>query len=327
MSIAILGAGAFGTALAIALANDGRDVRLWSRDFEKAAAIQRARVNAAKLQGIRLPDLILVTSDLADLAGASALLLAVPAQQSGALLKAHSAAFPDAPIVCCAKGIEQGSQKLQSQVVAAHLPKARIAALTGPGFAAEIAAGLPTALTLACVSPDTGVAMQSLLSTPRLRLYLTRDIRGAQLGGALKNVIALACGMSAGAGLGESARAALMTRGFAEMNRLALALGAHPETLTGLSGLGDLALTCTSVQSRNFASGHALGAGKTANANATVEGIATAHAACALAKSNNVDLPIANAVAAVLSARITIPQAMELLLTRPLRSEQGESTQ
>ncbi len=326
MNIAILGAGAFGTALAIALANDGRKVVLWSRDHDIAHDIEETRQNSRHLPGIRLPVGVLVTADLENLKDTAAILLAVPAQQTAALLAATAAKLPRSPVVLCAKGIEQSTQYLQSEIAAKLLPKRPIAALTGPGFAAEIASGLPTALTLACDDPQAGTVLQSLLSTARLRLYLTPDIRGAQLGGALKNVIALACGMSVGAGLGESARAALMTRGFAEMNRLALAMGAEPETLSGLSGLGDLALTCTSIQSRNFANGFALGAHKNTAPNTTVEGIATAFAACDLAKAQGVDMPIANAVAAILIGQLTIAQAMDMLLTRPLRAENnGES--
>jgi glycerol-3-phosphate dehydrogenase (NAD(P)+) len=208
--------------------------------------------------------------------------------------------------------------RLQSELAAGA--GRRLAALTGPGFAGEIARGLPTALTLACADAGVGRALQELLAAPRLRLYLTDDMVGAQLGGALKNVVAIACGMVEGARLGASARAALMTRGFAEMSRLAVAMGGRAETLAGLSGLGDLSLTCSSGQSRNFALGRAMGAGE-ARPGGTVEGVATARAACELGRRHGVELPIAAAVADVLDGTTTLGGAMEALLARPLREE------
>ena len=219
--------------------------------------------------------------DLAALAGAEAVLLAVPAQATEGFLAAHAAALPRAPLVLCAKGIGARGLRLQTEIAAAAAPRHALAALTGPGFAGEIARGLPTALTPRLRGPRVGRRCRQGLSTRRLRLYLTDDVTGAELGGALKNVVAIACGMVEGAGLGASARAALMTRGFAEMTRLAVAMGARPETLSGLSGLGDLSLTCNSGQSRNFALGRALGAGA-ARPGGTVEGVATARAACQL---------------------------------------------
>ena len=259
--IAVIGAGAFGTALAVAEAAEGREVRLWGRDAAAMAEAERAR-RAPRLPDAALPETLRCVSDLAELRAASAVLLALPAQVTGTFLGAQGAALPSAPVVLCAKGIDAGGLGLQTEIAAASAPGRDLAALTGPGFAAEIARGLPTALTLACADPRVGRELQAGLATRRLRLYLTDDVIGAQLGGALKNVIAIACGMVEGAGLGASARAALMTRGFAEMTRLAVALGARPETLAGLSGLGDLSLTCNSAQSRNFALGRALGAGE-----------------------------------------------------------------
>jgi glycerol-3-phosphate dehydrogenase (NAD(P)+) len=205
-------------------------------------------------------------------------------------------------------------------MAAAALPGRPLAVLTGPGFAGEIARGLPTALTLACADADLGRRLQAALATPRLRLYVSEDVTGAQLGGALKNVVAIACGMVEGARLGMSARAALMTRGFAEMTRLAVAMGARPETLAGLSGLGDLSLTCTSEQSRNFALGAALGAGQVPSSG-TVEGVATARAACRLGARHGVETPIAAAVADVLDGALTLDGAMDALLSRPLKEE------
>ncbi len=317
--IGVIGAGAFGTALAVAEAAAGRAVRLWGRDAPRMAAAERTRETQA-LPGVALPPGLAATGDLAALADAGAILLVVPAQATEAFLAAHGAALPAVPLVLCAKGIDARTLRTQTGIAAALLPGHRLAALTGPGFAGEIARGLPTALTLACTDPVLGRALQAGLATPRLRLYLTDDVTGAELGGALKNVVAIACGMVEGARLGASARAALMTRGFAEMTRLAVAMGARPETLAGLSGLGDLSLTCNSTQSRNFLAGHALGAGAARPAG-TVEGVATARAACQLGARHGVELPIAAAVADVLEGAATIGEAMEALLSRPLREE------
>lgn len=312
--IAVVGAGAFGTALAVVQSRAGRRVALWGRDAARLAATRET----LRLPGVALPSGIDVTSDLRALAGAEATLLALPAQATGPFLAEHAGRLPDAPLVLCAKGLDAGTLRLQSQIaIAANRP---LAALTGPGFAGEIARGLPTALTLACSEPPLGRRLQALLATPRLRLYVTEDITGAQLGGALKNVVAIACGMADGAGLGHSARAALMTRGFAEMLRLAAALDARPETLAGLSGLGDLSLTCNSPQSRNFALGRALGAGEP-SPGGTVEGVATARAACQLGRRLGVELPIAAAVADVLDGAATLEGAIEALLSRPLKEE------
>lgn len=322
MRIGVLGAGAFGTALAVALAREGRPVVLWSRSAEAAGRIDQARENAAHLPGVALPAALRVSAALQDLRGSGAILLAVPAQATADLLSAVGADLPPCPIVLCAKGIERGTWCLQTEILEAALPGREAAVLTGPGFAGEIGRGLPTALTLAAADEAAGTALQAMLATPRLRLYRLTDTRGAQIGGALKNVVAIACGMAAGAGLGESARAALMTRGFAEMLRLALALGARAETLTGLSGLGDLALTCTSARSRNFALGQALGEGRAPD-RATTEGVETARAACDLGRAQGVDLPIAAAVAQVLAGETGVDGAMEALLTRPLRAEGG----
>jgi glycerol-3-phosphate dehydrogenase (NAD(P)+) len=317
--IAVVGAGAFGTALAVAEATEGRRVLLWGRDAAAQAAAEAARTSP-KLPGVRLPDGLACVADLAMLAGADAVLLVLPAQATEPFLAAHAAALPDAPLVLCAKGVDAYRLRLQTGIAAAYLPGRPLAALTGPGFAAEIAAGLPTALTLACAEHGLGRRLQAGLTTGRVRLYLSDDVVGAQLGGALKNVVAIACGIAEGARLGHSARAALMTRGFAEMSRLAVAMGARPETLAGLSGLGDLSLTCNSAQSRNFALGRALGAGE-ARPGGTVEGVATARAACQLGTRAGVELPIAAAVADVLDGRLSVEGAMQALLARPLRDE------
>jgi glycerol-3-phosphate dehydrogenase (NAD(P)+) len=317
--IGVIGAGAFGTALAVAQAAEGREVRLWGRNSAAMAAAETARATP-RLPGVRLPEALRCVAAVADLATADTLLVAVPAQETEPFLEVHAAALPPVPLVLCAKGIATHGLRLQTGIAAACAPGHALAALTGPGFAGEIARGLPTALTLACSDPDVGRRLQKRLATRRLRLYLTDDVTGAELGGALKNVIAIACGIVEGAGTGASARAALMTRGFAEMTRLAVACGARPETLTGLSGLGDLSLTCNSMQSRNFALGRSLGAGET-RPGGTVEGVATARAACQLGAARGVELPIAVAVASVLDGSLTVEGAMETLLARPLREE------
>lgn len=313
MTIGVIGAGAFGTSLAVALAASGKQVLLWSRS--NAAQMQTARLNANYLPDITFPDGLTVTEVLDDLAHCEANLLVVPAQKTEPFLAENQAL--NAPLILCAKGMELASGALQTEIAARH-SDAILAVLTGPSFAADIASGLPTALTLASDNIEIGRQLQRLLSIPRLRIYLSDDPTGAQLGGALKNVIALACGMTIGAGLGESARAAVLTRGFAEMQRVGVALGAKAETLQGLSGLGDLTLTCSSAKSRNYAMGLAIGKGELPDSSATVEGVATAKAA---AKFANVDTPIADAVSAVIGQEITLKQAMDALLSRPLKQE------
>ncbi len=318
--IAVVGAGAFGTALAVVFASEGRPVTLWGRDPARMRELAMHRENRFRLPDVALPPSLDCASDLREVAEASILLLSLPAQSTGAFLRAHAPDLPPVPIVLCAKGIEAGGLRLQSEILAEALPDARVAVLTGPGFATEIGRGLPTALTLAAGENALGAGLLRQLATPRLRLYLSDDMLGAQLGGAMKNVIAIACGLVEGSGLGQSARAALMTRGFAEMTRLAVAMGARAETLSGLSGLGDLSLTCNSPQSRNFALGVALGSGEEP-AGVTVEGAATARAACQLGARHLVELPIATAVANVLDASWTMAQAIEALLSRPLKEE------
>lgn len=313
MSIAILGAGAFGTALAVALSANG-PVTLWARD------IGWGRDNP-RLPGVALPEAVCITDDLHDAAQAETLLLALPAQALGGFLANHAALLDGRHLVCTAKGIDLQKLTGPSTLLAEACPKATVAVLTGPSFAADIARGLPTALTLACADQDAGKALQHDLSTPVLRLYRTADVTGAELGGALKNVIAIAAGVVIGAGLGDSARAAIITRGFAEMTRLAARLGARPETLTGLSGLGDLTLTCTSAQSRNFRFGQALGARQAFDTTTTVEGAATARAVSALSQRIGCDMPIAAMVAALAEGRISVENAAEMLMTRPLKEE------
>lgn len=316
--IAVIGAGAFGTALAISQASQGRPVILWGRDGARMAQIQQMRENAAALPGVTLPKGLSATGDLAQAARAPTVLLSIPTQALRGFLRNHGAALSGATLVACCKGVERGTGLLPTQIITDMLPGARTAVLTGPSFAADISRGKPTALTLATDLPE-GAALQEALSTPTLRLYLSDDPVGAQLGGALKNVIALAAGMVIGADLGESARAALMTRGFAELVRLATAQGAHPETLWGLSGFGDLILTCSSEKSRNFSHGIAFAQGQADPGGKTVEGVMTAHAVSE--QGADMDLPVIHMVSALLKGDISVPHAMDTLLQRPLKSE------
>ncbi|MEE2859765.1 MAG: NAD(P)H-dependent glycerol-3-phosphate dehydrogenase [Pseudomonadota bacterium] len=311
--ISILGAGAFGTALAVALAAKG-PVTLWGRRIDWQGENPR-------LPGVALPKAITVTDDLDAALKAGTILLALPAQKLGVFLDDHAARLDGKCLVSTAKGIDLQRLTGPSTLIAQACPRATVAVLTGPSFAADIARGLPTALTLACAEPDAAEALQQRLSAPVLRLYRTTDVQGAELGGALKNVVAIAAGTVIGAGLGDSARAAIITRGFAEMTRLAAHLGARPETLTGLSGLGDLTLTCTSDQSRNFRFGAALGAGRPFDAATTVEGAATARALVRLAARDGLDLPIAAMVARLAEGEVSVEKAMDHLLRRPLKEE------
>jgi glycerol-3-phosphate dehydrogenase (NAD(P)+) len=317
--IGVLGSGAFGTALAVALANAGREVRLWGRDPEAIEEARRTR-QVTRLPGVVLPENVSVTAEIRDLIPCEALLLAVPMQALNRFLAEHGAVLDRHPLIACAKGVDLTRLEGPTALMALHCPASPSAVLTGPSFAADIARGLPTALTLASTDPE-GEALQHLLSTPVLRLYLSADPVGAELGGALKNVIAIAAGVVMGAGLGESARAALVTRGYTEMQRLALDLGAKAETLSGLSGLGDLVLTCTSLQSRNLRFGMALGGGPAFEAGQTVEGAATARAVTELAHRRGIDMPISAMVAALVSGKIPLEQAVQSLLSRPLKQE------
>lgn len=317
--ILICGAGAFGTALAVSLAQNG-PVTLWARDPSHAQQMQQTRQNARRLPGIFLPDSLTVISGHLP-KGTAPGLLAMPMQTLGGFLQDNATALDARPLVACCKGMDLATGLGPTGVIARLCPAAESAILTGPGFAHDIALGLPTALTLACADDAIGRQLQTCLTTRTLRLYRTIDTTGAELGGALKNVIAIACGAVIGAGLGESARAALMTRGFAEMNRLAHALGAQPETLAGLSGLGDLALTCTSEQSRNYRFGLSIGRGAAFDPAITVEGAATARAALARAHALGIELPITEAVNALVTGELRVGQAMDMLLSRPLKEE------
>ncbi len=320
MSVSVIGAGAFGTALAISLAEISQ-ILLWSRSEEQIQAIAKHGENTTRLPGFALPSGVTVTGDIQQAAAAQILLLAVPMQQLRRNLKDHKAFFDGKTLIACCKGVELGTHQGPVTIINDEVPGSVSALLTGPSFARDIAAGLPTALTLATATAATGKELQQALTTQNLRIYTTTDVAGAELGGALKNVIAIACGAVMGAGLGESARAALMTRGFAEIVRFAELQGADRRTLSGLSGFGDLALTCTSSQSRNYQLGFSLGAGSSAKPSATVEGVATALSVAEFAREQSLDLPVIETVAALVSGEITIDQAVQTLMTRPLREE------
>lgn len=316
--IAVLGAGAFGTALAITLAAKDRSVFLWGRDRLKMQEMAVLRENHSRLPGARFPDSLETIDEIA-LSDAETVLLAVPTQLLREFLTAHRDALADRLLVTCCKGVERGSGLLPTQVIEDELPGIRSAVLTGPSFAADIAAGLPTALTLATSHRREGTALQQHLSTPTLRLYFSEDPIGAQLGGALKNVTAIAAGIAIGAGLGDSARAALMTRGFAETVRYAASCGARRDTLFGLSGFGDLILTCTSKQSRNFRHGLAIGSGAPIDGKTTVEGVMTAHAVAESTVAE--ELPVTHMISSLLKREVSLEQAVTTLMARPLRRE------
>ena len=321
MSVAVIGAGAFGTALAISLASTGQRVVLWGRDSSQMNEAKSARQNVRRLPDVVFPDSLLPTADINDLAEIETILLSVPMQQLNGLATEHRELLNGKTLVACCKGIDLQQRKGPTAVLSAICPNSKLAVLTGPSFATDIAVGMPTALTLACASKSGGERLQKALTTPNLRIYRTTDTIGAELGGALKNVIAIACGAVMGANLGESARAALMTRGYAEMVRMASKLGARPETLAGLSGFGDLALTCTSDTSRNYRFGLSLGQNHAFDPLITVEGAATARAASALAEGLEIEMPITNAVAALSSGTVSVQDVLKALLSRPLKEE------
>lgn len=324
----IIGAGAWGTALAVTLRRAGRDVTIWAHNPESVDNINQRHENTLHLPGIELDPAIKATHELSDFNNADALLFAMPAQRLRALAQSLWAATSNkaAPVVIAAKGIELGTTKLLSDVVAEELPGHGVAILSGPSFAREVAERKPTALTLAARDRELGEALMQSIATPAFRPYFGDDVVGAQLGGAIKNVLAIACGIVTGKRLGDNARAALVTRGLAEMMRLGATMGARPETLMGLSGLGDLLLTCSSPQSRNMSLGIALGQGETldailSNRTSVAEGVPTAAATLELAKNRGVDMPIVEAVAAVLNDDLSVDQAILDLLARPLKTE------
>src|ERR1700733_6702171 len=321
-SVAVIGAGAWGTALASVAARAGRDVMLYARNAEAAARMAATRENP-KLPGLRFDPRITLTSDIAAAARADIILLATPAQnlrEAAIALAPHLAAAT--PVVACAKGIERGSHKFMTEVIAEAAPHAVPAILSGPSFASDVARGLPTAVTLAATDEALASALVQALGSATFRPYHTSDVRGVEIGGAAKNVLAIAAGIVIGKRLGASAQAALTTRGFSELGRLGRACGARSETLAGLSGLGDLILSCSSPQSRNFALGITLGRGEQPARDKLAEGEFTAPVLIELAASRQVDMPVSQAVAAILSGATTIDEAIQGLLTRPFKAEE-----
>ena len=320
--IAVLGGGAWGTALANVTARAGREVTLYARSTEAAAQMQTTRKNP-KLPGVSLDKGIGITADILAAARVDIILLATPAQNLRDAAMALAPHLKSAtPVVACAKGIERGTHRFMTEVIAEAMPDARPAILSGPNFADDVARGLPTAVTLAARDESLASDLVQALGSPTFRPYHTTDVRGVEIGGAAKNVLAIAAGIVEGRKLGASALAALTTRGFSELARLGRACGARGETLVGLSGLGDLILSCSSLQSRNFAFGIALGRGEAPNRDKLAEGEFTAPVLIELAASQNVDMPVSNAVAAILSGKVTIDAAIEGLLTRPFKAEE-----
>lgn len=323
MKIGVIGGGAWGTALAQVAASGGHPVTLWAREADVVTAINREHANPVFLPGLTLSESIQATASLHDLAGCDTLLVVAPAQHVRAVLDQT----PRGPaLVLCAKGIEAGSDALMSDVAAEAHPGATIAVLSGPTFAAEVARGLPTAVTLACDDEAAAKQIAQRLAGPAFRPYLSDDVAGAEIGGAVKNVLAIACGVVAGAGLGENARAALIARGFAEMIRYGMARGGRRDTLGGLSGLGDLVLTCSSVASRNFSLGKGLGEGGSAMAlladrTSVAEGAFTAPVLAASARARGVSMPVVDAVCSLLDGTARVGDVVTSLMARPLRDE------
>ena len=321
-SVAVIGAGQWGTALAGVAARAGRTVTLYARNATRAAQIEATRENP-KLAGVQLASNIAVTHDLALAAGADILLIATPAQNLREAVTALASHIGKAkPVIACAKGIERGSHQFMTEVIAQAAPDAIPAILSGPSFADDVARGLPTAVTLAAKDEALAGRLVQALGSATFRPYHTTDVRGVEIGGAAKNVLAIAAGIVVGRKLGASAQAALTTRGFSELARLGRACGARAETMMGLSGLGDLILTCSGPQSRNFALGLSLGRGEPRRSDKLAEGEFTAPVLIELAASQNIDMPVSQAVAAILSGAVTIDAAIEGLLTRPFKAEE-----
>lgn len=327
--IGVIGAGAWGTALAQVVTLGGNAVTLHAREPEVVASIHAVRENSLYLGGVKLSEGVMATNDLADLADCDLILAVPPAQHMRATLTAFKPyARAGLPVVLCSKGVERGSDALMTEVLDAVLPEACQAVLAGPNFAREVAMGLPSAVTIASQNEAVAARIAATIAGPSFRPYLSTDLIGAEAGGAIKNVVAIACGISEGKGLGKNAHAALITRGFAEMTRLAISMGAKPETMTGLCGMGDLVLTCSSPQSRNMSVGLALGQGQTLaeflkDKVSVAEGVESAPAVVDLGKRQGVDLPLCNAVAAVLSGKIGVDDAIGLLMSRPIKVEKA----
>lgn len=325
--IGIIGGGAWGTALALLVRRAGHDALIWAREADVVASINGRAENPRFLPGVPLDPAIRATTELGEIVGTCALAaLVAPAQYVRGIASSLAAIGAPPPLLICAKGIEQASGLLMSEVLAETLPGTPLAVLSGPTFAREVAEAKPTAVTIAASEPTLAERMAGAFGSRGFRPYVSDDMVGAQIGGAVKNVLAIAAGIAIGRGLGENARAALITRGFAELTRLALKKGARRETLAGLSGLGDLVLTCTSDQSRNYAVGRALGAGATlaqhlSGRESVAEGVASAPAVVRLGERLGVELPIANAVDAVLNRGAAIDAAIGALLDRPFKAE------
>jgi len=325
-NISILGAGAWGTALAMNAHLAGRNVSVWTRQATIAQSLSAGEGNPAYLPGIDLPALP-TSTQMNILAEADAVLAVIPAQHMReTLAKAAAHIKPDTPVLLCSKGIEQNSLNLMTAVLANTVPHAIPAVLSGPSFAHDVARGLPTAVTLACADEALGRDLVSALGRPMFRPYWSHDLIGAEIGGAIKNVLAIACGITEGMQLGKSAHAALISRGFAEMQRLAVSMGAEEKTLSGLCGLGDLVLTCSSTQSRNMSFGKAIGEGQSvaeilASRTSVTEGVATTPALLKLATQHGVELPICSAVGAILSDEVSVKEAIAGLLSRPFKEE------
>ena len=317
--IGVVGAGSFGTALAISLSNENNNVTLWARSKSQIEEMRESNENKKFLPGIKLPKTLDPTMDFKDLNKCEVILLAIPTQSLSNFFTSHIIEASDVHIVACCKGAELETGDLPTEIIKRYLPKNEILVLTGPGFAKELASGKPTAMTLGSKLPKNNI--QKMLSSKTLRLYQSNDLVGVQLGGALKNVIAIACGMVIGAGLGESARASLMTRGFAEMIRFAKEKGANPDTLMELSGFGDLSLTCSSTKSRNFSYGFSLTSETGLKVSDTVEGIKTSHIIAKQARSVGIEMPITQMVSQVLKNELSTKKAIEQLLSRPLKYE------
>ncbi len=328
-TIGITGAGAWGTALAATIRRAGRNVLLWSYEPDVAVRINAEHRNPFALPDVDLDEGIRATSNLTEIASADVILLVTPAQHLRQTCRGLASSWrKGVPAVICSKGIEQGTGCMMSEVVEQELPQAQVAVLSGPTFAAEVVRGLPTAVTLACADPVLGQRLVEAVGTASFRPYWSEDIIAAEIGGAVKNVLAIGCGIVEGCGLGDNARAALITRGLAELTRLAVAKGGRSETLMGLSGLGDLILTAASTQSRNYSLGFALGQGQALaeilrGRHAVTEGVWTAGAVVAMAEALGVDLPICSAVDGIINRGDRVAQAVESLLARPFRAEGG----
>ena len=323
--LAVVGGGAWGTALAQVAAAGGRETLLWALEDDVVTAVNAIHENPAYLKGIKLDPAIRATSNFSDLAEADAWIVVTPAQHMRAVL--GRSPCPEMPLILCSKGIEESSGKLLHEVAHEVCPSSPVAVLSGPTFAHEVAAGLPTAVTLACADRQLGEELRTRINLPQFRTYCTDDVAGAEVGGAVKNVLAIACGVAEGRGLGQNARAALIARGFAEMVRFGLAMGGRRETMEGLSGLGDLVLTCSSTSSRNFSLGKAIGEGRKAadlmkDRRTVAEGAHTAPVLDRIAKERGIDMPLVDAVAALLAGAVEIGELLETMLSRPPGDEE-----